>query len=278
MKRLILFLLLSCLAGCGATADPPPAVTPLGDSQVKAHQKAWADQLGVPVQTTNSIGMKLNLISPGEFMMGSPASEPGRYRDETQHLVKITKPFYLGVHEVTQAQYERVMGNNPSLHKGENQPVEQVSWNDAVEFCRRLSEQEGDQYRLPTEAEWEYACRARTTTAHNFGDDVSQLGKYAWYGGSKTRAVGEKLPNRWGLYDMHGNVGEWCQDCYGPYESLNVVNDPTGPAQGRHRVLRGAAFHTRPESVRSALRVFYRPDLSSFAHGFRLARTYNSSP
>jgi formylglycine-generating enzyme required for sulfatase activity len=173
MKRLILFLLLPCLAGCGATVDPPPAVTSFGDSQAKAHHTAWANQLGAPVQITNSIGMTLNLISPGEFMMGSPASEPGRYRDETQHLVKITKPFYLGAHEVTQYQYERVMGNNPSLHKGKNQPVEQVSWNDAVEFCRRLSEQEGDHYRLPTEAEWEYACRAGTTTAHNFGDDVS---------------------------------------------------------------------------------------------------------
>ena len=277
MKRLIVCLLLSCLAGCGATAAPPPAVTPFADSQATAHQKAWADHLRVPVQTTNSIGMKLNLIPPGEFQLGSPASEPGRYDDEIQHLVKITKPFYLSSHEVTQEQYEQVMGKNPSYHNGMNKPVDTVSWQDAIEFCHKLSEQEGVEYRLPTEAQWEYACRAGTTTAHNFGDDVSQLGEYVWYGGSETHAVGEKLPNRWGLYDMHGNGGEWCQDWYGPYESLKVVSDPTGPAQGRHRVLRGAAFHTRPESARSALRVFYRPDLSSFAHGFRLARTYNSS-
>ena len=166
-------LVLLCLAGREAEADPPQAVAPFDSDQAKAHQKAWADHLGIPVQITNSLGIKLNLIPPGEFTMGSPESELGRNKGETQHLVKITKPFYLGVHEVTQQQYEKVMGKNPSKSKGANKPVETVNWNDAVYFCHKLTKQEGDQYRLPTEAEWEYACRAGTTTTYSFGDDVN---------------------------------------------------------------------------------------------------------
>ena len=203
---------------------PPLAVAPFGDSQAKSHQTAWANHLSTPVQSTNSIGMELKLIPPGEFTIGSlnfidPDVDP---QDEARHLVRITKPLYLSVHEVTQEQYERVMGNNPSFNKAANKPVEQVSWDDAVEFCRKLSVREGAEYRLPTEAEWEYACRAGTTTAYSFGDDASRLGDYAWYienSGRTTQPVGEKLPNAWGLYDMHGNVREWCQDWYGHYGS-----------------------------------------------------------
>ena len=237
-------LLLLCLAGREAEADPPQAVAPFDSDQAKALQKAWADHLGTPVQITNSLGMKFNLIPPGEFAMGSPASEPGRYDDETQHQVKITKPFYLSVHEVTQAQYERVMGKNPSKYEGANKPVEDVSWNDAVAFFRKLNDEV--EYRLPTEAQWEYACRAGTTTAYSFGDDVSQLGEYAWYSGnsSSTHPVGELKPNAWGLFDMHGNVFEWCQDWYGDYDSLKVVSDPTGPASGDLRVWRGVQHST----------------------------------
>jgi len=278
VKRLIVCLLLLCLAGREATADPPPAVAPFADSQAKAHQKAWADHLGVPAQTTNSIGMKLNLIPPGEFAMGTPASEVGPLSAETQHLVKISQPFYLSVHEVTQQQYGLVMGKNPSHRNGANKPVEKVGWNDAVEFCRKLSEREGVEYRLPTEAEWEYACRGGTTTDYSFGDDVSQLGEYAWYGGGETHVVGKKLPNQWGLYDMHGNVWEWCQDWYGPFGSEKVVSDPKGPASGKSRVLRGGAFDVLPRLVRAASRSNNRPVSRSRRYGFRLARTYDLSP
>ncbi len=281
MKRLIVFLLLSCLASRGAEADPPQAVAPFDSDQAKAHQKAWADKLGVPVQITNYVGMKLNLIPPGEFAMGSPKSESGHLPDETQHLVRITKPFYLSSHEVTQEQYEQVMGKNPSYHNGMDKPVDTVSWQDAVEFCGKLSDEEGVEYRLPTEAEWEYACREGTTTAYSFGDDVSGLGEYAWHIGnsnSTTHPVGGLKPNAWGLFDMHGNVFEWCQDWYGPYESLQVVSDPTGAASGHYRVLRGGAFVDLPRLVRAADRHTDQPGSRYHLIGFRLARTYPLSP
>jgi len=157
--------------------------------------------------------------------------------------------------------------------------VETVSWNDALAFCDKLSDQEGYQYRLPTEAEWEYTCRAGTTTAYSFGDDVSRLGEYAWYEDNSagiTHPVGELQPNAWGLCDMHGNVWEWCQDWYGPYESLKVVTNPTGPVSGTSRVLRGGAFSSPPVIVRAAgrygvlrpalapLLVFVWPELTTY--------------
>ena len=155
-------------------------------------------------------------ISPGTFMMGSPSSEPKRDSDEQQHKVTLTKGVYIGVTEITQSQWKAIMGNNPSYFKGDNLPVEQVSWNDCQEFIRKLNLQEGgNKYRLPTEAEWEYTCRAGTTTRFCFGDSESRLGDYAWYSSnssSKTHPVSRKKPNVWGLYDMHGNVWEWCED------------------------------------------------------------------
>jgi formylglycine-generating enzyme required for sulfatase activity len=186
------------------------------------------------MEVTNSIGMKLRLIPAGEFMMGSPGAERSD-DDETQHRVTLTKPFYLGVTEVTQEQYQKVMGTNPSQFKGPQNPVEKVSCADAVEFCRKLSampaeKTAGHVYRLPTEAEWEYACRAGTTTSYSFGDSVLQLSEYGWLNDnsySSTHPVGEKKPNAWGLYDMHGNVWEWCQDWHGA--------DPSGFGDGSNR-------------------------------------------
>jgi formylglycine-generating enzyme required for sulfatase activity len=243
----------------------------------------------VPVQITNAIGIKFNLIPPGEFVMGSPASEPGHDDNETQHRVKITKPFYLSAHEVTQSQYERVMGKNPSHFSASGDgewrvsgidtsqfPVESVSWNDAVAFCRKLSNEEGVEYRLPTEAEWEYACRAGTTTAYSFGEYVFKLGEYAWYPDNSektTHPVGKLKPNAWGLYDMHGNVWEWCQDWHGPYESLQVVSDPTGSTHGEHRVWRGGVFSYGPTVACAACRASNRPGNRGPNVGFRLART-----
>jgi formylglycine-generating enzyme required for sulfatase activity len=308
-------LVLLCLAGREAEAGPPLAVAPFGSDQAKAHQKAWADHLGTPVQITDSVGIKFNLIPPGEFLMGSLESEPGRFGDETRHLVKITKPFYLSAYEVIQAQYQRVMGSSPSIHKDDTKPVEMVNWNDAVEFCGKLSDQEGVEYRLPTEAEWEYACRAGTTTAYSSGDTSFHLDTTGWfannsgktvidstriwkderdnyvarlfYNGCRPHVVGRKTPNAWDLYDMHGNVWEWCQDWYALYDSLQVVRDPTGPTLEDwpssnplvpRRVMRGGAFTIPPRFVRAAFRNANQPDLRSPNLGFRLARTYALSP
>jgi len=206
---------------------------------------------------TNSIGMKLVLIPKGTFQMGSPPSEKGSLDEERQHEVTLTKDYYLGAFEVTQTQYEKVVGNNPSYIQGDkvaerhpetgrvvevdssNHPVECVSFEDAVEFCRKLSELPEEKaarrhYRLPTEAEWEYACRAGSKTAYSFGEDSKSLSEYAWFvhnGGYKTHPVGEKKPNAWGLYDMHRNVYELSSDWYGDYPKY-AVSDPTGPSVG----------------------------------------------
>ena len=169
---------------------------------------------------TNTIGMEFVLIPAGEFDMGSHLDEEGRCNDEGPvHHVNIEKAFYMGRYEVTQEQWRAIMGDNPSYFTGDDYlPVESVSWDEVQEFIRKLNEKEDtDKYRLPSEAEWEYACRAGTTTRYSFGDDESKLGDYAWYGdnsGGKTHPVGRKKPNSWGLYDMHGNVWEWVQDCF----------------------------------------------------------------
>ncbi len=229
-----------------------------------------ADSVKLP-ESTNSIGMKFKLIPAGKFIMGE---------GDQAHEVTLTKPFKMGVHEVTQAQYEQVMGVNPSKFKGADNPVETVSWKDAVEFCRKLSElpaekEAGNVYRLPTEAEWEYACRAGTTTKYSFGDDESEFGDYAWHDDNaddKTHPVGGKKPNAWGLYDLHGNVFEWCQDRYGDYPS-GTVTDPTGAALGSNRVNRGGCWGYTAVNCRSAYRYGYFPSYRHFNFGFRVSLT-----
>lgn len=246
---------------CELESSPETAVAPFDTAQAKAHQKAWADHLGVPVISINSIGMKFAMIPPGEFMMGSPKMEPGRNSNEMQHKVTLTQPFLIGTYEVTQSQYEKVAGSNPSRYQGANNPVDTVNWDDAVEFCRLLSvlpaeRAAGREYRLPTEAEWEYACRAGATTAYSFGNDVSQLGRYAWFegnGGATTHAVGMKTANPWGLYDMHGNSWEWCFDLDAPY-TAEAVSNPQGPQSGTRRSIRSGAFFFNAFDVRSASR------------------------
>ena len=181
---------------------PPPAVAPFDAAQAKQHQDVWAKYLNISAETTNSIGMKLVLIPAGEFVMGSPATEDGRASDEQQHRVRITQPIYLGAHEVTQAQYQQVIGTNSSHFKDARNPVETVSWDDAVRFCHELSalpeeQAAGRTYRLPTEAEWEYACRAGGATKWNFGNTASGMGEYAWYEDNSqrhTHPVGERRP------------------------------------------------------------------------------------
>jgi formylglycine-generating enzyme required for sulfatase activity len=230
----------------------------------------------------SGVTMKLVLIPAGEFMMGSPANEAERGGDEgPQHRVKITRPFYMGVYLVTQAKYKAVMGVNPSQFKGEINPVEEVTWNDAVEFCRKLSEKTGQTVRLPTEAEWEYACRAGTTTPFNTGETISTdqanyWGNYTYGSGSKgvwrrkTVPVGSFAPNAWGLYDMHGNVEEWCQDWYGPYQAGEAV-DPLGAATGEYRVTRGGCWDYNPGACRSASRFWGPPGYQGYDIGFRVA-------
>lgn len=211
---------------------------------------------------TNSLGMKLVRIDAGEFMMGSPQSdEDADARETPQHRVRISEPFCLGMYEVTQGQYEQVMGENPSRFKGDlERPVDSVTWHEAVAFCRKLSEKEGVTYRLPTEAEWEYACRAGSKSRYPFGNYPIDLGEYAfWSGNSKdtTHHVGLKTANRWGLFDMLGNVSEWCADDW-----------HVG------RVVRGGSsyFNERPPDYRCAARRFAPPGERNEYRGFRVVR------
>jgi formylglycine-generating enzyme required for sulfatase activity len=259
-------------AWSGWPADaPPPAMAPFDAAQARAHQEAWAKYLGVPVEFANTSGMKFQLISPGTFTMGSSPKEiehalslvgDGWEMDRIPvegpaREVEITQPFYMGVTEVTVGQFRQfveeakyVVGDDrwkqPGFDQFDDYPVVFVSWDDAVAFCAWLSKKEGKTYRLPTEAEWEYSCRAgKVGTQYCFGDDDADLEKYAWYGknsGARTHPVGKLKPNDWGLYDMHGNAWEWCQDYYDPnYYKTSRKKDPPG-GTGRGRVLRGGAW------------------------------------
>jgi formylglycine-generating enzyme required for sulfatase activity len=254
----------------------------------------FVDQLQAqsPKVITNSIGMKLVLIPKGTFMMGSPKSEEGRQKDETQHEVTISKDYYLGVCEVTQAQYEKVIGKNPSLFQGaivgnENSdlPVENVSWDDAVEFCKKLSDlpeakKAGRVYRLPTEAQWEYACRAGSKTAYSFDDEEGLLPEYGWFkrnSSRRTHTVVLLEPNAWGLYDMHGNIWEWCSDGYVEYPK-GAVSDPTGLKEGSSRVFRGGGWINDAANCRSAYRGKYDPSYRNSDLGFRVALSSSEIP
>jgi len=232
----------------------------------------------ITVQIGEKVSMKLALIPAGKFMMGSPDAEKGRSSDEgPQHEVTISKAFYMGIHEVTQEQYEAIMGKNPSRFKGATNPVENVSWDDAVEFCNKLSQKTGKTVRLPTEAQWEYSCRAGTKTRFCFGDDDTDLRDHAWYKGNydegkpPTHPVGQKKPNPWGLYDMHGNVEEWCSDYYADSYAKAKNAAPEGPASGSDRVLRGGGFGRDPQNCRSAYRYLHSPGTRSYEFGFRVS-------
>jgi formylglycine-generating enzyme required for sulfatase activity len=222
---------------------------------------------------TNSIGMEFVSIPTGTFMMGSSDSDTEAFdHEKPAHRVTISPPFYLGKYPVTQAQWEVVMGMNHSWFKGADRPVENVSWNDVQAFMRKLNEREGvDHYRLPTEAQWEYACRAGSNTRYHFGDDAARLGEYAWYNdnsGGQTHPVGQKQPNAWGLYDMHGNVWEWVRDWYGSY-TANPVTDPIGPTSGVDRVFRGGSWGNDAQGVRAASRYANDPGIGFRRIGFR---------
>ena len=305
-------------ASSNALNSTPLAVAPFDGPKAKEHQEAWAKHLGTQVEITNSIGMKMALIPPGEFMMGSAKElieeelkTPGIedwYKDHLpgegpQHRVRITKPFYLGEYDVTQEEYQRVMGNNPSEFSATGKekakvsgqetkrfPVENISWDEAVEFCRKLSDlpkekAAGRRYRLPSEAQWEYACRAGSTGRFSFSagrsgapkesEDLA-LFEYGWFGSNSdrmTHAVGGKLPNAWALYDMHGNVWEWCQDWYDrDYYVKSTVDDPVGPPGGSSRVLRGGGSSYPARFCRSADRFNHEPEYRNDNLGFRVSQ------
>jgi formylglycine-generating enzyme required for sulfatase activity len=224
---------------------------------------------------TNGIGIKFVSVPPGTFLMGSPKEEGGRKENEIEHKVTLTKAFYLGVTTVTKSQWNAVMKQAADLRKRDrNLPVETVSWEDCQEFIKKLRALDGKPYRLPTEAEWEYACRAGTTTAYFCGNTLSL--KQANYGkGMKgqsklaTTPVGRYPANPWGLHDMHGNVWEWCQDWFGDYPPQDVV-DPQGPKGGQERVLRGGSFTDIAQHCRSATRHKYEPNGRDHTVGFRV--------
>jgi formylglycine-generating enzyme required for sulfatase activity len=215
---------------------------------------------------------------PGSFTIGSPSNETGRRGNETQHHATLTHGFYLGKYEVTQEQYQTVMDDNPSSFQGAKLPVEKVSWEEAMAFCKKLSEKEkgripvGWAFTLPTEAQWEYACRAGTTTKYSVGDDINQkLANYQERGMGlmKTRAVGQYRPNPWGFFDMHGNVYEWCADWYGKYP-IGSVTDPSGVASGSYRVGRGGSWNDGGAYLRSAERFYDPPSSRNLYLGFRV--------
>ncbi len=219
--------------------------------------------------TINGVKFEMVLIKAGSFMMGSSESENGRDDNEVQHRVTLTQDFYMGKYEVTQEQWVTIMGKNPSEFIGDKKPVENVSWEDAQRFIEKLNARDDMKnsrmkFRLPTEAEWEYACRAGTTTVYSFGnklngDRANCKGNYPYGTNEKgaylgrTTEVGCYAPNAWGLYDMHGNVSEWCEDWYGDY-SNGAVTDPTGPASGSYRVWRGGSWNYSARGCRSAFR------------------------
>jgi formylglycine-generating enzyme required for sulfatase activity len=270
-----------------ASASSPYKVT-MGDKKLFFCAKGGSDTKNITIPLSGTVNLDMIWIEPGTFMMGSPTDELGRDSDETQHQVTLTRGYWLGKYEVTQAQYEAVMGTNPSYFKGADFPVEKVSWYNAMDFCAKLTDieraagrlPEGYEYTLPTEAQWEYACRAGTTTALNSGKNLSdknkcpemdEVGWYEYNSDSTTHPVGQKMPNAWGLYDMHGNVFEWCLDWHGSYPS-SAVTDPKGSSSGSYRVLRGGSWNFNAYSCRSAYRFDSTPsDFNRNYYGFRVA-------
>ncbi|MBV9489322.1 MAG: formylglycine-generating enzyme family protein [Verrucomicrobia bacterium] len=279
------------------------AGVPAAGASVQKLTAARAAAIARPGQSfTNGEGQPMIWCpptGPGGFLMGSPKSEKGHYNYETQHKVVLTTGFWLGKYEVTQAEWTAVMGSNPSTYasSGLKAPVENVSWFEAVDFCRRLTDRErargtlppGFEYALPTEAQWEYACRAGTKTAYSFGDDPAELSKYGNFndksggfpgadttqddGYKFTAPVGSYLPNAWGFHDMHGNVWEWCQDAIDPQNAAYAPDDATDPvrSKGSDRVDRGGSWVSAARDCRSAARDGNQPSFRSSALGLRPA-------
>lgn len=276
------------LAADEAVPQPELLRVPFDEKTAKAAQEAWIRHLGAPkLVERNSIEMEFVLIPPGRFTMGRPKTDRDRGRLTNPVEVTLTRPFSLSRTEVTQAHWQKLMGTTPwksyeHTRSGENYPAVSMHAEDANEYCKRLTlkEKDGTTYRLPTEAEWEYACRAGTTTRYSFGDDVAALDQYGWYGRSEgdgsaknstfAHEVGLKKPNPFGLFDMHGNVWEWSRDFYD--EKLTGGVDPTGPAKGNYRVFRGGAWDSNAAGCGSAFRSGAFTYDREIDVGFRVAR------
>jgi formylglycine-generating enzyme required for sulfatase activity len=262
-------LILAAAPWCPAAAVTRPSTQP-------------ADQLALTL--AKNVSMNLVLIPAGKFMMGSAADEKDRSNlEDPPHQVTISRPFYMAVTPITQAQWKAVTGKSPAagpfvqLH--DDNAMASISWVDATDFCRKLSVKTGRTVRLPTEAQWEYACRAGTQTRFYFGDDPdsADLPDHAWYdkntsklGQQYPHPVAQKKPNPWGLYDMHGNVNQWCADWLGPYPAATSLTDPTGPATGSFRVFRGGSFMTNPTLCRDAARNRNSPARRIIDNGLRV--------
>jgi formylglycine-generating enzyme required for sulfatase activity len=293
-------------------SPPPPAIAPFDAQQARAHQAAWARHLRTPIALVSRTGIPLVLIPPGEFLMGSTDEQveatleaDAAFRqipidripnsERPQHRVVITKPFLVGATEVTVGQFKKFAAAkgyrteaeqakqthtylNPGYVITGDSPTSAITWNDAAAYCNWLSEQEKATYRLPTEAEWEYACRAGTTTQFSFGDDAAMLDSYGWFGKNAdgcARAVGLKSANAFDLFDMHGNAREWCQDFYDEkwYEKTQS-HDPTGPSSGFDRVVRGGYWNDNASNCGSACR-FHRTAGGRYNYsGFRVVRVW----
>ncbi|MGE3536592.1 MAG: SUMF1/EgtB/PvdO family nonheme iron enzyme [Candidatus Tectimicrobiota bacterium] len=286
----------------GATVVRPAAAPE--DRTASPPHPSWAASVGTDEYghyaeaTIQGVAQRLRWIAAGEFRMGSPPDEPERRADETLHLVRLSQGFWLADTTCTQALWQAVMGRNPSRFPGPERPVEQVSWHEVQEFLERVNTLgPGQGWRLPTEAEWEYACRAGTTTPFAFGaqitpEQVNYDGNYPYAGGRRGLYRQETVPvralpcNRWGLYQMHGNVWEWCQDWYAPYTGTTAASaaeytgttaesaavDPLGPVEGVARVLRGGSWVSGGGFARSALRLVRPPGYRLADFGFRLVR------
>ena len=260
-----------------AKVEDAPLVWPFTAAQAKAAQELLAKSLGKNVIEKNSLGMELVIIPPGKFTMGITANTGS----EEQVGVTLTAPSWMGKTEVTQGEWEKVMGTTPwkgkpLVKKGPDYAATYVSWEDVQEFLKKLSQRDGDTYQLPTEAEWEWSCRAGTSSRFSFGDNHSELDRYDWYGGfAKTEQcaheVGKKLANPFGLFDMHGNVNEWCEDVQ--IYKLSGGNNPKVLTGGNDRVLRGGSWDSKPLYTRSAFRDGSTPDDRVSNIGFRISRT-----
>ena len=261
------------MVGCGSeisdAGDEEPSSAPVNLSTSAVEGKPF---------TIPDLSMEMLWVKPGTFEMGSPLSENYRDDGEKPHTVTLTQGFYLGKHEVTQSQWEKVMGSNPSYFKGADRPVEKMSWPDVTSFCNKLTASEraagrlpaGMTYQLPTEAQWEHACRAGTKTVYAFGDSLTSGQANIAGGPRETTDVGQYAANPWGFHDMHGNVWEWCADWYGAYPT-GAARDPVGPAGGSSRVLRGGSWSHAASLARSAYRDGFCPAGSGIFLGFRLS-------
>ena len=291
LRSCLIFILLLGLLGCGDSGeitDEDNVSADVGSKTTHLENKIQKDDPpSTELLDTHNVkfaGIEMIWVNPGEFQMGSSFDSPVRIMDEKPHQVKITKGFYLGKYEITQRQYALVMEDNivelkprPSRFSGPSLPVEQVSWKDVQEFCARLTYLErrdqrlrkGWAYCLPSEAEWEYACRAGSTSLYSWGDEIFLKNAAYRESAGRTKLIGQFPANRWGFFDMHGNVWEWVDDWYGDYNT-EPQNDPEGAESGMSRVLRGGSWANLPTNLRSAGRHYLPPNTRSPTTGFRI--------